>query len=69
MKLTNTQYNFVKWVVLTALPALAVAVGAIGGELHVAWIGTAVMIINILDTLIGTLTGVSSQKYNKLEEK
>ena len=57
-------YNIIKWAVLTALPALSVFIGVIGKAY--GWGGTdlAIITLNAFTVFLGTLTGVSSVKYN-----
>ncbi|MDR1567690.1 MAG: phage holin [Streptococcaceae bacterium] len=65
----NETYDKLKWVAITLLPALATLVGAIG--LSVKWehVELAVFILTAFDTFLGTLLGISSVKYIKVNEE
>ena len=65
MKLTNKQYDILKWIALIALPA----VGTLYFTLSTIWglpygdqiVGT----ITAVDTFLGALLGISTRKHNK----
>lgn len=65
MKLTNKQYDILKWIALIALPA----VGTLYFTLATIWglpygdqvVGT----ITAVDTFLGALLGISTSKHNK----
>lgn len=65
MKLPDNVYNFLKWLGLIALPALATFYGIVGkvwGIPHTAEIVTTITAVGVL---IGTLIGVSQYNINK----
>lgn len=64
MKLKNETYNILKWLVLIALPALAVAYGALGDTWGFPYVEEIVRTINVIAVFIGALIGVSTINYN-----
>lgn len=68
MKLSNKQYDILKWIVITFLPALTALIAGLGAALN--WSGTelAVTILALFTTFLGTLIGVSGVKYSKGDE-
>lgn len=64
MKLKNETYNVLKWLVLIALPALAVAYGALGDTWGFPYVEEIVRTINIIAVFLGALIGVSTINYN-----
>ncbi|WEB70529.1 phage holin [Aerococcus christensenii] len=65
MKFSNRTYNTLKWVILTVAPALMTLVSALG--VLYGWRQTelTVAVIGAITTFLGTITGVSSVKYNQ----
>lgn len=65
MKFSNRTYNTLKWVILTVAPALMTLVSALG--VLYGWRQTelTVAVIGAVTTFLGTITGVSSVKYNQ----
>ena len=69
MKLTNKQYDILKWIALIALPAI----GTLYFTLATIWglpngdqvVGT----ITAVDTFLGALHGISTSQHNKRKEK
>ena len=68
MKMNNTTYDRIKWIVITFLPALTALIAGLGAALN--WSGTelAVTILALFTTFLGTLIGVSSNQYHKEDE-
>lgn len=64
MKLKNETYNILKWLVLIALPALAVAYGALGDTWGFPYVEEIVRTVNVIAVFIGALIGVSTINYN-----
>lgn len=62
--LNNKSYNALKWLVMIALPAIAVFINAVGQELGVTNPETLVTLINATTVLLGSLIGVSTIGYN-----
>ena len=67
MKLPNNVYDILKWVVMIALPAVALFIGAVGGDLGIHDVDTTVKVLNAVTALLGALIGVSSYTHNKKE--
>lgn len=65
MKLPDDVYNFLKWLGLIALPALATFYGVVGKVWDLPYTAEIVTTITAVATLIGTLIGVSQYKINK----
>lgn len=61
---SNGIYDKLKWIALVFLPALATAYWALGTVVDwVPAVNDVVQTIVVLDTLLGTLLGVSNQRY------
>jgi len=68
MILKDKQYQIIKWVVLTVLPALSVLVGALGKAYGFEYTDLTVLTINAVAVFLGAVTGVSQLNYNKSKE-
>lgn len=67
MKLPNQVYDVLKYIVLIALPAVTTFVSVVGVQLGHD-MTTTIVILTAFNTLLGTLIGISSIKYNKENE-
>lgn len=67
MKLSNQVYDILKYVVLIALPAVITFTNIVGVQLGYD-MTTTIVILTAFNTLLGTLIGISSVKYNKENE-
>ena len=65
MKLSNKTYDTLKWIALVALPALTTFYGVVGATCHIPYTQEVLTIAVAFDTMLGTLIGVSTSKYNK----
>lgn len=63
MKMTNKTYDILKWIALILLPALATFYAAIAAVWGLPYTEQVVGTITAVDTLLGTLLKVSSDKY------
>ena len=67
MKLSNKTYDILKWVVVIALPALltflSTVLPLVGVPVELTQ--TIVAIGAAVDTLLGTLIGISTYRYNR----
>ena len=64
MKLSNKAYDIIKWLVITALPAINFAIADLGIVLD--FNSTKICaVISIFTALIGTFIGISSIQYAK----
>lgn len=63
MKMTNKTYDILKWIALILLPALATFYAAIAAVWGMPYTEQVVGTITAVDTLLGTLLKISSDKY------
>lgn len=64
----NNTYNKLKWGALIAIPATATFCGTVLPALNVPNADTVVLVINSVGVLLGSLLGVSTIQYNKVDE-
>lgn len=67
MKLPNSVYDVLKYIVLIALPAIITFVNIVGVQLGYD-MTTTIVVLTAFNALLGTLIGISSVKYNKENE-
>lgn len=65
MKMSNKMYDILKWIALVLLPATATFYAAIAAVWGLPCPEQVVGTITAVDTLLGTLLGISSANYNK----
>lgn len=65
MKLNNSTYDIIKWVVSIVLPAFAVLVGGLGKVYGYEHTDVAVTTITAITTFLGTIMQVSNNNYKK----
>lgn len=65
MKLSNKVYDFLKWIALIALPALITFYGVVGATCDIPYTQEVLTIAVAFDTMLGSMLGISSSKYNK----
>lgn len=65
MKINNTLYEWLKWICLIALPAIAWFYGAMAETWPLPYGDQIVTTLNATGTLIGILIGVSTYNYRK----
>lgn len=65
MKINNTLYEWLKWICLIALPAIAWFYGAMADTWGLPYGDQIVTTLNAAGTLIGILIGVSTYNYRK----
>lgn len=65
MKMSNKMYDILKWIALVLLPAAATFYAAIAAVWGLGHTEQVVGTITAVDTLLGTLLGISSANYNK----
>lgn len=63
--LNNKAYDVLKWLVMIALPAIAVFIKSVGIEIGIDSPDVVVTILNAVTALLGALIGVSSYQYSK----
>ncbi len=64
-KLTNEQYNFLKWFVIVFMPAFTTFVGVVGKAINWGAVDLILIILTAFTTFVGSLIGVSNMNYNK----
>ncbi len=65
MKLSDKLYNVLKWIALIALPAIGTFYFAIAGIWGLPYGEQIVGTIVAIETLLGTILGISTMQYNK----
>lgn len=68
MILSDKQYQFIKWGVLTVLPALSVLISVLGKAYGFEYTDLTVLTLNAVAVFLGAITGVSQLNYNKQKE-
>lgn len=63
--MSNKMYDVLKWIAMVLLPAVATLYFALAGIWGFPYGEEIVGTITAVDTLLGTLLGISSVKYNK----
>ena len=66
-KLTNEQYDTLKWVISTVIPALIFMLGTIMVALNYANTDIFLTIAGAIELFLGTIFMVSNNNYNKEE--
>lgn len=67
MKLTNKQYDIIKFILFTVVPALTTLIGGLG-MLYEFDVTQIVTLIGLVSAFVGAITGLSSSQYNKDNE-
>lgn len=65
MKMSNKVYDVLKWIVITALPALITFYGVVGVTCNVPYTQEVLTIAAAFNTMLGAMIGISNIKYNK----
>ena len=65
MKLSDSAYNILKWVVLIFLPALTTLVGVILNCFNIGCTDIVLTIMTAVTTFMGAILGISNVQYNK----
>ena len=65
MKLSNKVYDILKWIALVALPALTTFYGVVGATCNIPHTQEVLTIAVAFNTMLGTMLGISTNKYNK----
>lgn len=69
MKLSNSNYDFLKWVAQILLPAFATLYFALAQIWGLPYAEQVVGTITAIDAFLGALLGISTHYYNKVENK
>lgn len=65
----NKTYDILKWIVIIVLPAMITFYGVLGATLHIPHTQEVLTIASAFVTMLGTIIGVSTVKYNKISEE
>lgn len=65
IKLSDKQYNLLKWIALIALPAIGTFYFTLATIWGLPYADQIVGTITAVDTLLGALLGISTSQYNK----
>lgn len=65
MIMSNKVYDILKWIALVALPALTTFYGVVGATCNIPHTQEVLTIAVAFDAMLGTLLGISTNKYNK----
>lgn len=65
MKLTNKQYDVLKWIALIVLPAVATLYFTLASIWGLPYGEQIVGTITAIDTFLGALLGISTNQHNK----
>lgn len=65
MKFNDKVYDFLKWICIVVLPALAAAYGALANVWGLSFSAEIVTTLNILATFLGALIAISNVEYKK----
>lgn len=69
MKLSNSNYDFLKWVAQILLPAFGTLYFALAQIWGLPYAEQVVGTITAIDCFLGALLGISTMQYNKDGEK
>jgi hypothetical protein len=67
--MSNKLYDILKWIALVVLPAIATFYAGLGQFWNIPYPSQISGTIMLIDTLLGTILGISSINYAKKEEK
>ena len=65
MRMSNSTYDFLKWVALILLPAVVVFVTGVGDIWNLPYYAQVAATIACIDTLLGACLQVSSSNYSE----
>ena len=65
MKLSNSNYDFLKWVAQILLPAFGTLYFALAQIWHLPYAEQVVGTVTAVDCFLGALLGISTMQYNK----
>ena len=64
MKLSNKTYDILKYIALVGLPAVLAFYGVVGMTFGIPYTQEILTVGAAFDTMLGTMLGISSAKYN-----
>ena len=65
MKLSNRLYDWLKWITMVVLPALATAYVGLASIWNWQYASEVAKTTTVVCTLLGALLGISTAQYNK----
>lgn len=68
MTMSNKTYDILKFIALKVLPALATLILALGAIWNIPYSEAIAATITAIDTFLGAILGISSNKYQALQE-
>lgn len=68
MIMSNKTYDILKFIALKILPALATLILTLGGIWGIPYSEAIAATITAIDTFLGAILGISSNKYQALQE-
>lgn len=68
IKMSNKTYDILKWIALTGLPAVTTFYGVVGATCGIPNTQEVLTIAVAFDTMLGTMLGISSAQYRKVED-
>ena len=68
IKMSNKTYDILKWIALTGLPAVTTFYGVVGATCGITHTQEVLTIAVAFDTMLGTMLGISSAQYRKVED-
>lgn len=66
-QLSDSAYNFIKWFLITFIPALTLLINTLG-TIYVFDTKVINLTIGAITTFLGTITGISNYNYKKESE-
>ena len=69
MKLSDSQYDFIKWLAIYFVPSFSAFVGVCGCALSWEYTAVATTIIGALGSFIATCIGMSVKEYEKAKKE
>lgn len=69
MKLSDKQYDFLKWLAIYFVPALTTFVGIVGISLNWEYTAIATTIIGATGSFIASIIGMSVKEYEKAKKE
>lgn len=68
MKMSNKLYDKIKYSLMIFIPAAITLIGTLG-KIYSFETETIILTISAITTFVGTITGISSAKYKKMQEE
>lgn len=69
MRIPDKLYSILKWICITAFPALITLYGVIGTTCHIPYTQETLTIMGAVNVFLGALIGISTAKYYQDQSK